>query len=303
MEHVACNLCGADDFTPYARVDRFRIVRCNECGLLYTNPRRSADELSKLYSENYFSSEDPSSLGYDDYSTHAAGLKRVFSDNLTIIEGCVRPPASVLDVGCAFGYFLETAMSRGWRAEGVEISEYASQVARDRTGATVHTGALAGAGLGASSLDVVTMWDTLEHTLDPSKELAEAHRTLKTGGYLFMTIPNAGSLPARLMGPHWYGFKSAAEHNYFFSKDTIGRALAKAGLRLVDTRRGVWPCSARFLAAKLAPYSPFAGRMAAAALERLGIGDWIIRFKFIDIFVIAKKDEAKDEADNPASRT
>jgi len=292
LEHIDCNLCGADDFSPYAEVGRFRIVRCNVCGLFYTNPRRSEEETSSVYSESYFTSEDPSSLGYDDYSTHAGGLKRVFSDNLTIIENYVRAPASILDVGCAFGYFLEVAMSRGWRVEGVEISEYASGVAREKTKATVHTGPLAGVGLDACSFDAITMWDALEHTLDPSGELAEAYRLLRPGGYLFMTIPDAGSLTARLMGSHWYGFKSASEHNFFFSRETIGRMLEKANFRLVDSRRGVWPCSMRFLSAKLAPYSSLAQRTADALIGWLGIGDKIVRFKFIDMFVIAKKDEA-----------
>ncbi len=296
MEHVICNLCEADDFSPYTEIGRFRIVRCNKCGLFYTNPRRSQEETSQLYSEGYFTSDDPSTLGYDDYSSHAAGLRQVFSDNLAIIESRVRPPASVLDVGCALGYFIEVAMARGWSAEGVEISAYASQAARERTGATVRTGALTSAGLDASSFDVVTMWDILEHTLDPSGELAEAHRALKPGGYLFMTVPDAGALPARLMGRHWFGFKSAAEHNYFFSRDTIDGLLEKAGLKLVETRRGVWPCSARFLAAKLGPYSPLAQRMAGALLKWLRMEDKIVRFKFIDMFVIAKKD---DEAEPP----
>jgi SAM-dependent methyltransferase len=296
LEHVICNLCEADDFSPYTEIGRFRIVRCNKCGLFHTSPRRSQEETSQLYSEGYFTSDDPSTLGYDDYSSHAAGLRQVFSDNLAIIESRVRPPASVLDVGCALGYFIEVAMQRGWSAEGVEISAYASQATRERTGATVRTGVLKSAGLDASSFDVVTMWDILEHTLDPSGELAEARRALKPGGYLFMTVPDAGALPARLMGRHWFGFKSAAEHNYFFSRDTIDGLLEKAGLKLVETRRGVWPCSARFLAAKLGPYSPLAQRMAGALLKWLRMEDKIVRFKFIDMFVIAKKD---DEAEPP----
>lgn len=291
MEHVICNLCEADDFTPCCTVGGFRVVRCNRCGLFCTNPRRSLEETAALYSERYFSSDDPSSLGYDDYSAHAEGLRRVFSDNLDVIENYVRPPAGILDVGCAFGYFLEVASSRGWKAEGVEISAYASETARKRINVPVHAGTLLGAAIEASSLDAVTMWDALEHTLDASAELAEAHRILRPGGYLFITVPDAGSFPARLMGSHWYGFKSAAEHNYFFSKDTIGRMLQKAGLEVVEMRRGVWPCSARFFASKLAPYSKTASSIADRLVRLMGAESKIVKFKFIDMFVVAKKDD------------
>ena len=39
MEHVRCNLCGADDTKLVALIDQLRIVRCNRCGLTYVNPR------------------------------------------------------------------------------------------------------------------------------------------------------------------------------------------------------------------------------------------------------------------------
>lgn len=291
MEHVACNLCGVDNAAPHCKVGQFQVVRCNECGLFYTNPRRSAHESAKVYSEKYFMSDNPSTLGYEDYSVHAEGLKQVFADNLSIIETCVRPPASIIDVGCAFGYFVQLASSRGWKAEGVEISEFAAQVAREKTGATIYTGALADARLHSRSYDAATMWDMLEHSCDPAGELEEVGRILKPGGYLFMTIPDAGSLPARLMGSRWYGFKSAAEHNFFFSKETLGRMLSRKGFGLVEFRRGVWPCSMKFMSSKLAPYSPAAARLTDKLVRRLGMEGAIVKFKFIDMFVIAKKND------------
>lgn len=290
MEHVVCNLCNADNSMPYCTVGRFNVVRCRQCGLFYTNPRHTPQEAIKLYSETYFASDEPSSFGYDDYAAHAEGLKQVFEDNMRIIEQRVQPPAAILDVGCAFGYFIEVALSRGWQAEGVEISAFASEMARKRTGATVRTGTLLDAPIDSASFEAVTMWDSLEHTLDPSAELKQVNRILKPGGYVFMTVPNASSLTARAMGPYWYGFKSAAEHNYFFSRDTLGRMLENAGLSIVEVRRGVWPCSARFLTSKLAPYSKCASRFAEWTVRHLGIEGKIVKFKFIDMFVIARKD-------------
>ena len=292
MEYVACNLCGAKDASRRCRVGEFQIVRCNSCGLIYTNPRRPADAIPDIYSEEYFFSRNPAELGYDDYSMHAEGLKQVFSDHLTSIEKFVRPPASIIDVGCAFGYFLQVAKSRGWVAEGVEVSPFASRMARENAGAPVHVGILSNLGLAASSYDAATMWDMLEHSFDPISELAETNRILKPGGYLFMTVPNAGSLPARIMGRHWYGFKKAAEHNYFFSGDTLGRMLSRTGFALVESRRGAWPCSMRFLVTKLTPYSLFAYRMGQRLIRLFGVEDTIVKFKLIDMFVVARKPEA-----------
>lgn len=291
MEYVACNLCGAREASPYCRVGEFQIVRCDSCGLFYTNPRRPAEDVSDIYSEAYFVSQNPSVLGYDDYSTHAEGLKQVFSDHLAAIEKFVRPPASIIDIGCAFGYFLRVATSRGWEAEGVEVSPFASRTARNNAGVKVYTGTLAHAGVPTSSYDVATMWDMLEHSFDPTNELAETNRILKPRGYLFMTVPNSGSILARMMGGHWYGFKKAAEHNYFFSKETLGRMLSKTGFKLIETRPGVWPCSMRFVVTKLEPYSKTARRVADRLVRWLGIENTIVKFRFIDMFVIARKEE------------
>lgn len=289
LEHVVCNLCKADHASAYCAVNDFQIVRCNVCGLLYTNPRRPESEIPNIYSEEYFVSQNPSTLGYDDYCSHAEGLKRLYTKHLALIEKYVRPPAAILDIGCAFGYFLEVASSRGWRPEGVEVSTYAAKQAERNAKATIYNGTLSSAHLPESFYDVATMWDVLEHTFDPTAQLVEVNRVLKPRGYLFMTVPNAGSSLARIMGTHWYGFKKVAEHNYFFSKDTLRRLLTQTGFALLQTSPGIWPCSLSFLVTKLEPYSPTAYRIARKIVNGLGLGNMIVNFRFIDMFVIARK--------------
>ncbi|RJP21358.1 MAG: class I SAM-dependent methyltransferase [Candidatus Abyssobacteria bacterium SURF_5] len=293
LEHVPCNLCGAANETLYCRVGEFQIVRCQRCGLIYTNPRRPAGEQSAIYSEDYFVSSNPSVLGYDDYAGHAAGLREVFSDHLDLIQRFIRPPASLLDVGCAYGYFLELAASRGWSVQGVEVSAHAAHIARAQARAQVHTGTVSGAGFAPSSFEIVTMWDVLEHSFSPATELAEVNRILKPNGYLFLTLPDAGSLIARVFGPHWFGFKKAAEHNYFFSRDTLNTILSQTGFQMIDVRRGVWPCSMSFLATKLAPYSVRISNAAQRVVRALGLERSVIKFKFIDMLVIARKKTAE----------
>lgn len=296
MEYVACNLCGADRAEPYARVGNSSVVRCLDCGLFYTNPRPAAEDVAKIYSEDYFVSRNPSVLGYDDYATHADGLKKVFADHMKKIEKFVQPPAALIDVGCAYGYFLEIAVSHGWHAEGSEVSPFASLRAREAAGVPVHTGALSGLELTPCSYEVVTMWDMLEHSFDPVGELTQANRILKPDGYLFLTVPNAGSFMARIMRRHWYGFKKIAEHNYFFSVNTLGRMLAKTGFEMLESSRGVWPCSMRFLVTKINPYSPTVANLAGKVVRWLGVQNTIIKFRFIDMFVVARK------AGNPSQR-
>ncbi len=246
-------------------------------------------EIADIYSKEYFVSDNPAVLGYDDYSTHAVGLREVFSEHLDLIERIVQPPASIVDIGCAYGYFLELAVQRGWRAHGVEVSAHAAEMARKQAGVPVHAGTLETASFSPSSFDAATLWDVLEHTFDPRRELLFVNRILKPRGCLFLTLPDAGSLTARLLGRHWFGFKKAAEHNYFFSRETLRRLLWETGFEMVEARRGAWPCSMWFLTAKLAPYSQTGSRIAQKTVKILGLEKTVVKFRFIDMFIIARK--------------
>ena len=96
--------------------------------------------------------------------------------------------------------------------------------------------------------------------------------------------------------PENHNILYATDDVVFFSKETLGRMLSRKGFGSVEFLRGVWPCSMKFMSSKLAPYSPAAARLADKLVRRLGMEGAIVKFKFIDMFVIAKKD---DEAEPP----
>lgn len=99
-----------------------------------------------------------------------------------------RPGGTLLDVGCAFGRFLEVARGH-FRCEGVDISSYALGVAGER---------LPGIPLYRSSIqtfhpgrtyDAVTCFDVLEHVPDLDIALRRLHDLLAPGGILAVAVP------------------------------------------------------------------------------------------------------------------
>jgi SAM-dependent methyltransferase len=80
-------------------------------------------------------------------------------------------------------------------------------------------------------VDVVTLWDVLEHLTDPVAALAAVPRWLRPGGLLVVQTQNFGGVTAAWMGRRWEQFVEF--HLYHFSSRTLRRALERAGFHAV----------------------------------------------------------------------
>src|SRR5262249_22506677 len=136
----------------------------------------------------------------------------------------------LLELGCACGFLLLAARERGFSAEGVEMSAWASTQARERYGLDVRTGHVEGLALPTDSYDVVVLADVIEHLHDPRRTLRHVHRVLRPGGRLLLLTPDIGSLTARLMGPRWWGLLD--DHYFYFSRRTLRRLLVDEGFAI-----------------------------------------------------------------------
>jgi len=247
MEYVSCNLCGSTrtrlvfpntipDRKQPQGMEAFRctssgygrhhaIVKCSECGLVYSNPRWDDSELM----DSYETVQDPL------YLQEREGRVLTFEQHLRPLEEITGPANGrrLLDVGCYIGVFLEIAAKHGWDAWGVEPSQWAAEQA-GRLGLNVIGGTLEGANLPDESFDVVTLWDVIEHVADPIGEIRRVHRILKAGGLIVIHTMDINSLFARVMGPRWPWLMEM--HIYYFSQRTMAAMLEKAGFAV--TRSG-----------------------------------------------------------------
>jgi SAM-dependent methyltransferase len=111
--------------------------------------------------------------------------------------------ASLCDVGCADGQFLDLARKAGWHGVGVEMNPPAAARARDR-GFDVHEGVLENIDdLPWGTFDAVTCWDVIEHTPHPRTFAERLVRLLVPGGTLLLTTLNREALVARVFGSSW----------------------------------------------------------------------------------------------------
>lgn len=210
------------------------IVRCKTCDLLFVSPRISSEKIIENYTgKSYFERED-SVTGYKNYLQDRDLHVSFFQTQLRELEN-LGSKGTLLDVGCAGGFLIEEAGKRGWKAEGVELSSFASDYARNTLGLKVTTCDLRSAAFAPDSFQVVVMDDVIEHFEDPLIEAKEVWRILKPGGIYMLHTPNAASLWRLFMGSRWIHLKPD-EHLFYFAPKTITRLLEKAGFEVISAK-------------------------------------------------------------------
>lgn len=190
-EAVSCGLCGSEDHDVISYRDRYfhplRTVCCRHCGLVFTNPMPTSDEVTNYYKQ--------------DYRRHYSGMEKPDSRYICRArEGCTRrfeqlrpnlpTKGFIVDVGAAGGEFLNCAQEHGYQTYGIEPSGDYAEHARSFYGLTIHTGGWQDAPITAGSVDVVTIHHVLEHLREPLDAVRQFHQWLKPDGLLYISVPN-----------------------------------------------------------------------------------------------------------------
>ena len=242
MEYVNCDLCGASETTLlFEEKDRlhkipgtFHLVRCNQCGLIYLNPRPTKEEMKRYYPAEY----RPYVRAINDENSLLVRLDRLYGINkrCRAIVTRVGESGRLLDIGCATGNFLDGMRRHGhWDLHGVEVNQEAAMYARQRLGLNVFIGEVNQAAFPDRYFDVVTLWDVLEHLHEPTRTLLEVRRITKPGGLLVISLPNADSFDARLFGRYWAGL-DAPRHLFVFSPAILKKFLHRTGFSITEIK-------------------------------------------------------------------
>lgn len=138
----------------------------------------------------------------------------------------------LLDVGSGAGTFLLTQQHLGWNVSGLEPS--AAMVGQCRSwGLDVRQGFSIAEHWNERTLDVVVLNQVFEHLAEPHTLLQEAHNVLVRGGILYMNMPTAHSVVAKLFRSYWFNL-DAPRHNLLFSPASLKILLEKEGFRVCD---------------------------------------------------------------------
>ena len=235
-EKPSCVVCGAEstdvvhfqpaDYEYYVVPKRqFKVFQCHGCGSRFIHPRPTVAELVSFYPDDYHAY-------HEDHGGFAAALvaMRDRTRARQYQHLASSRPIRLFDVGTGdCRHFQALLRHAEFEFAGVEIKPEMVQAARDR-GFDVHEGTLEDMDLSGHQerYDLVTMYQLVEHVLDPGSLFAKAAVLLKPGGWALGQLPCMDSLERRLFGRHWAG--------YHFPRHL--QMLTKRGLRTLLTRAG-----------------------------------------------------------------
>ncbi|MEO8499151.1 MAG: hypothetical protein ABI614_29140, partial [Planctomycetota bacterium] len=95
-EQISCILCGTDESVTLFSAPPFRIVRCAECGLVYTLPRLPTARITEMYQVDYWRSAEARNFGYTDYLRDRDRYLRTFRLRSKVIDRYKTSPGRVL---------------------------------------------------------------------------------------------------------------------------------------------------------------------------------------------------------------
>jgi len=239
LENTECAVCGGDNSTPFVEAqnthgshflsgERFTLVKCKSCGLVYVNPRPSHAEIKKYYASDYYVSDAGIKVSVERV------LTSYFLKNKKKLVRSFKKAGKILDVGCGDGRFISLfASDKMWNAYGIEPNQGGSDLSKRRSRAVILNMELSECRFPEADFDVITMWHVFEHIYEPNRILCEVKRVLKDDGVFIVGVPNISGVGFRLGKKNWFHL-DAPRHVYHYSPQTIQKILHNNGFGIVN---------------------------------------------------------------------
>jgi SAM-dependent methyltransferase len=237
MEHAPCAFCGRGGGEPvvvgFDRMHdgpgRFQVVRCGGCGLLRTDPRPTIASIGRYYPADY-------APFTHDLVLYSARYRWARWYPMGEPRRPLRPPGRLLEWGAAHGAFLAKKRQEGWDVAGIELDPAMAVRAAERVGAPIHCGDVNSAPFPSCTFDVICAWMVLEHLHDPIAALRRAYDWLVPGGWICLSVPDAGSWMFRKFSSAWFCL-DVPRHLYHFSEPAARMVLGSCGFESIVVGR------------------------------------------------------------------
>ena len=205
------------------------IWKCRSCALMFRFPLPQSRDLKAQYEESWLHPE----LSSDDTGAMPSEMAGCYLTNLVKTLGIASLEGlKLVDFGAGKGVMTQAMVDAGADVTAVEPfgTEYLTKlgVRAVRTTDELET---------RGTFDGVVTTEVLEHLCAPWEDLRKLHQILKPEGWLFMTVPNAAGLNARLLRSRWREALKKS-HLMFLVPETLEHLLLACGFSRIQRLRG-----------------------------------------------------------------
>ena len=296
MIHTQCAICESDawdrelypdrlgpDAATYGRFsarrqpDRvhYRMVRCQKCGLIRSDPVLPEEELARLYCGSAFDYEEESVCACVTYA-------RYVGESLPLAKERTR----MLEIGCGNGFFLEKALGLGFaEVHGVEPSRQAVEAASPAVRGRIKNELFQEGLYPPGSFSLVCGFQVLDHLTRPNEVLRACRVLLEPGGFALFINHDVGAWTNRILGERSPIID--IEHTYLYDKKTMVQIFRKNGFEVLR----IFPVRNEYPLAywcKMAPVPAGLKMRLLPVLRRSRCGKWIMPMRAGNLGILAR---------------
>ena len=265
----------------------YEIVRCESCISIHAWPLPSPDALAQYYATQFYQHEKPDYLvryarDYEWWETcvHRPLLQQAWS---LLPQGRRREIPRMMEIGAGPGIALDVALEMGFRTYALEPSPACAERLKEK-GHRCFELTLEQVpqqeGQWGEAIDIVYLYEVLEHQPCPEDFLLRCYELLAPGGVIVIAVPNDCS-PIQYevcehlqREPYWF---APPQHLHYFSPKMLQLVVRRCGMTIRDIR-GTYPMERYILEGNNYLGDDVRGRMVhhqrmAQELQAYGAGD------------------------------
>ena len=222
MSNHACYICNSSNFTLHETFQckngyNYTLLKC-DCGFVFLNPKPDENQLSTFYNHSYM----PHSKKHFFYKLFRhitfiwkyKKVREVF--NINSKDNRIH-----LDIGSGDGYFSKKMSSKKWISYSYD--KYAKLLSSYKNIDNFDD----------SSIDLITLWHSIEHIHDLNNILLKIKKKIKKNAYIFIACPNINSVDRFFFGANWIAY-DIPRHLYHFNPSSIKKLLSKFDFSIID---------------------------------------------------------------------
>ena len=206
---------------------------CAQCGIIYLDPPLNEDEELNFYKkefEKFMERRAGSDMDWSGPDQHVRSNQREVKRRMPFLAEHLKAGERVLEIGCSSGFMLSALREKGLNVTGLDPSGGFIDYVRAKKIPVFRTlDELKAAG--PQNFDAIIHYYVFEHIRHPLDFIKQYMELLKDGGLMIFEVPCATDPLVELYKvPAFDEFYWSVAHHWYFTRDSLGKVLKKAGV-------------------------------------------------------------------------